>query len=530
MRGDTVAAMFATMDAGQIAQFIPTDVLSVVNQWSASDYQYLDADSANAVVDSIGFDEFLNVNGDKIAGIMGALDEAQVSQFDSDQLFNALTEMDNPGTFAYLSPGSALAMYEGIVFDPANDMDAMRAAGLFGAMDPVDITRGTHFASDEVFAVFNNIGFEQAADMRGDTLAAMLGAMDPEQIAVSVPTDVLTVVNQMEGQHFAFMDADSAFATYLNLTQDQHGELLQGQLAGMFGAMNASDIGDLPGNQIIDALSKIESDDFQFLDSESALAMYTDVGQDLALGLEGGQLAGLFAAMDGEEIQVFEGSEIFQVASAMGGEGVRLLDSDSAFGVFNGMGLDQSLILDTDLLAGLVNVFDPPQFEELGGDQVVQVVGALNEEDLAGLGNEQALGIATSLDLGHFGEVEPSRLFGLTTAIEANDIDKLGSDVLTVIAEKIDVDDLATLHTELAGAIFELVSDGAIGSFTDDRVEATLVALGADFFGAGATDFEGIASGTTVFDQVDFESPESLLDLVGAGVGESLFGGNLFGG
>ena len=121
------------------------------------------------------------------------------------------------------------------------------------------------------------------------------------------------------------------------------------------------------------------------------------------------------------------------------------------------------------------------------------------------------------------------QLYGLTTALDPDDIDELEPAVVTVVAQNIEVDDLATLNTELAGAIFEQVSDAAIGSFTDDRVQAALAALDADFFSAGAASFDAIPGNTTIFDQVDFEPPQPLVNLVGGGIGQSLFGGNLFG-
>ena len=195
------------------------------------------------------------------------------------------------------------------------------------------------------------------------------------------------------------------------------------------------------------------------------------------------------------------------------------MSSEQAYLLFETMALEQALSLKTEALAGLVSVFDPSQFEELGGNQVVQVVGALSQEDLAGLRNDQALGIATSLNAGQVGQVPPQQLYGLITALEADDIDKLEPAVVTIVAEKIEVDDLVTLDTDLAGAIFGQVRDGAIASFTDDRVRATLVALDADFFSAGAAGFDAIPGVTTIFDQVDFDPPPRLPSGPGRGGG-----------
>ena len=142
LSGDQLAGLLGAMEGYQFDDMSFKQVTSAFDRMAGDDFRYLDPESATTLFEALGYESVLDLQGDQVAGIMGALDAAQVGQLDSGQLFNALLSMDEPETFAYLSPGSALAMYKGIVFDPANDMDAMRAAGLFGAMDPVDITRG----------------------------------------------------------------------------------------------------------------------------------------------------------------------------------------------------------------------------------------------------------------------------------------------------------------------------------------------------------------------------------------------------
>ena len=82
------------------------------------------------------------------------------------------------------------------------------------------------------------------------------------------------------------------------------------------------------------------------MDAESALAMLDSMGIDRALGLEGDSLAGMFGALDDNQIAGFESGQLFDAAAAMSGEHFQFLDSDSAFGIFTGMGLDQALNLD----------------------------------------------------------------------------------------------------------------------------------------------------------------------------------------
>ena len=52
-----------------------------------------------------------------------------------------------------------------------------------------------------------------------------------------------------------------------------------------------------------------------------------------------------------------------------------------------------------------------------------------------------------------------------------------------------------------------MVTDETLSTFDDGRIEVALTALDADF--------ANFAGGNTVFDQVEFENPQSLLDLFG---------------
>ena len=127
------------------------------------------------------------------------------------------------------------------------------------------------------------------------------------------------------------------------------------------------------------------------------------------------------------------------------------------------------------------------------------------------------------LQADQFGGLGSGQLFGLTTAINANDIGNLGGEILEQLVQGSESGDLSALDNDRAGEIFALVGDDIIGGFDGDHVAAALDALGADFFGAGATGFEGIAGGDTVFDLIDFEAPEALADLLTGEEFENLF-------
>ena len=205
------------------------------------------------------------------------------------------------------------------------------------------------------------------------------------------------------------------------------------------------------------------------------------------------------------------------------------MDKDSAFAMMEGMGVSQALQLEAAQVAGIVGNLDVDQFQALGADQVGQIASALEGDLLAGLASEAAVGMGSALTADQFGQLASDQVFGLTTAIDATGIGNLGGEVLDVIAESLELSDIAALGSELAAGVFGGVSDQAIASFDADRVEATLDALNADFFGAGAAGFDSIGGGDTAFDLFSFEAPDALQSVVGDNA-ESIFGGNLFGG
>ena len=407
-------------------------------------------------------------------------------------------------TFEYFGD-TGFAMYQGVIFEPAKDMAAMRAAGLFSfATDPVAVGVGEPTNAAVGFFGADAEAFYDALRFKDNTAIQFIDANTGEHITPEVP-------DFSQGGYTSELRSEDALSAYEQAAGIAPGQFLE--LGEEFSFDLAQDL-DFRG--------------FSDLGEEAVFEMYEAMG-DQFQSLDGGQIARMFNSLLDSQLHDIGGNEIFDSIGQMNGEDFQGMSSEQAYLLFETMALKQALSLKTEALAGLVSVFDPSQFEELGGNQVVQVVGALSQEDLAGLRNDQALGIATSLNAGQVGQVPPQQLYGLITALEADDIDKLEPAVVTIVAEKIEVDDLVTLDTDLAGAIFGQVRDGAIASFTDDRVRATLVALDADFFSAGAAGFDAIPGVTTIFDQVDFDPPDYLVDLVGGGVGQRLFGGNLFG-
>ena len=235
-------------------------------------------------------------------------------------------------------------------------------------------------------------------------------------------------------------------------------------------------------------------------------------------------------AMEGDQILVLGADQVLQAATAMQGERFQLLDPESSLAIFNGIGVDQSLGLQSGQLAGMFNAMETQQFQEVGGDQLVQVVGNITKDDLAGFNSDQALGIATNLDLAQIGGLGAPQLFGLTTAIDADEVSNLGSDVLQVVVNQVTVEDLQTLNPVLAGEIFGVVPDNTITGLDPERAQAALVASGADFFQGGAGGLQNTAGGETVFDTQDVGTSDAL-SFLALGEGANFFGAaNLPGG
>ena len=423
---------------------------------------------------------------------------------------------DSP-TFEYMEGDSGLAMFEGIVFDPAKDMDAMREAGLFGDRpDPVKTGEGA--PSDPVAGYFE---------------PSTGKVFDPSGVQFYDPNTGLFYdehsVHFFDPDTGVLVDRESADFSKGEITYEFRSE---GALAA-YDQATSLDPGDFSqqGSDFSFRLAhEMDHRGFRDLGPDAVLGLFEAMDHDQVLGLEGVQIAGMFAAMDGENIQGFDPGDVSAIASGMSGQDFQHLDSDSAFGMFSSMGIDQSLDLGAESLAGMINEFEPSHFNELGGEQVSQIAGALDRDHLAGLGNKQALGVASALEESGFGGLESGQIFGLTTAIDANDIGTLGEEVLEIIAGGLEVVDLASLDTDLAGEIFEKVSDDTLTAFDDSRLEAALDSLDANFFDAGADAFDSITGGDTTFDQIDFGTPEVLVELFEGAALENVFGGNLFGG
>ena len=102
------------------------------------------------------------------------------------------------------------------------------------------------------------------------------------------------------------------------------------------------------------------------MDADSALGLIDRIRVlTVPWRLEGGQLAGLLGAMDGEQLTGLGSERLFDAAKAMKGEHFKFMDADSALGMINNMRFDRALELDGGQLAGLFGAMDAGQYQDM---------------------------------------------------------------------------------------------------------------------------------------------------------------------
>ena len=331
----------------------------------------------------------------------------------------------------------------------------------------------------------------------------------------------------------------------------------------------ATDFLGIPDEQ---ALALFESTFFEFEGAPNAL----DDGEAplfdpevFAANLDefGGLLDGFLGAIGPGQYDDLGGDVIFEVL-----QGIDLGAPDYDATVFGG-----------DDISGAIAVLNEFQIDELGivyisdalehiaitdfdwtGDVALNVIGLVGLEDV--LGSEDAEGIFGSFDLASadllaetlgdnlndviaeldfvlyadlldgsafLDATDPTAFLGL----EVNDIAGLfnsGEDIFQVDEDSLS----AGLDALLNGGGLDQLTDDAVGGgfaglsgdiifeILNDVADAAIALdiLDADLIGSGGEGFDGIVGVSTVFDQVDFEAPELLLDLIGGDVAVALFG------
>jgi len=94
--GEQMAGIMGAMDTTGMSQFDPGQMTQAFDMMSGTDFGHMGAESAAAMMDSIGFDHALAGGGEQMAGIMGAMDATGMSQFDPGQMTQAFDVMSAP--------------------------------------------------------------------------------------------------------------------------------------------------------------------------------------------------------------------------------------------------------------------------------------------------------------------------------------------------------------------------------------------------------------------------------------------------
>ena len=118
------------------------------------------------------------------------------------------------------------------------------------------------------------------------------------------------------------------------------------RLAGMFGAMNGTQIGEFNQQELLDAATAMKEEHFQFMDSDGAFGLFTGMGLDEALNLDGGQLAGLATAVDGSAITNLNPNVLGAMATNLEAAAIGTLDPGTVSGMLAGLDGEQVTSLD----------------------------------------------------------------------------------------------------------------------------------------------------------------------------------------
>ena len=143
---------------------------------------------------------------------------------------------------------------------------------------------------------------EATQTLGGEQLAGIIGAINPDELAEVMPSEVLMeAAEKMTIENFEAMSGEGAGAMFDVLGAEQVFESLgEVQVAGMFSAMDAEQMATLGTETIAEAL--------------------TTMGTDNAVAMGADNLAEMMTAMDSESMSVVGGEALTEMAGAMTGE------------------------------------------------------------------------------------------------------------------------------------------------------------------------------------------------------------------
>ena len=412
-------------------------------------------------------------------------------------------------------PPDAVEAYDQIFGLSPEDLEALGSDFAHDLIDDLDFFAFYDLDSGIVEDLLHSA--EQAGDvlLGGEQWEGILGSLDQEGIFGLSEGLQDSAYDALEGQGFLLLPPDNAEAffqsTFFGEDTDFSAKLaeLGDDAHNLLGAADHDYYLEI-GDQIGEIFGSI---DFSTLDFETSALAGDDIGALIAAAGEGLQdiggddVLGAISLLDVTDFH-WEGDVAFDVIELVGLD--QLIGSDQAEGIFGSFNLENSDLLGQTLGDQLDDLISDLDFD-LHGDLLDGAVflDAIDPDALAGLELDDVAGLFNSA--ADIFLVEEDHL-GL--ALDA----LLGGDGLDLV----DPD-------AFGGAIAGLSGDIILDIF-DDLAEAgaILETVGADLFGSGGLGFEGLLGGDTIFDQLDFDAPDDLLDLVGGEVGESIFA-TLFG-
>jgi hypothetical protein len=318
--------------------------------------------------------------------------------------------------------------------------------------------------------------------MGGDNLAGMFGAMDASQIGGFDPADVLTAITQMQGEHFQFLDSESAGGLLVQIGIEQAVNLDASQLAGFFGVLEGAKISEFGQDQIVAATGAMSARDFQLVAADSALAMYSGMGGDQALNLQGDQLAGLFGSMDLTAYQEVGAAQVFAVINAMGIDQAAGVGGENLAGMFGTIDNAQLGSFDPAQLFQVAFSIGGDQFQAMGAENAQGIIQNMGIDLAVNLGSDQLAGVFGVFDPAQFANFESGDILNVAGAINGGDFQALGADNANAMMNRMDFTQALGLGGETIGGLFGAMDEQQLGAFDPTQMLAAAQTMLGEHF------------------------------------------------
>jgi len=366
---------------------------------------------------------------------------------------------DGPLTFEFLGDGSGLALFQGVVFDPATDLGAMREAGLFGdSGDPV--VTGVGKPTDAVAGLFDS-GTGKVFD---PNQAPPEGGLDPGEFSKEFFSETFNP-NEFQGDFGEFFDHQDfgkgeldEFFEPGDFKPDDFGTLFKpddfnpgdfGKFAAVgdefvdfgghfeefygergdqakaatqfFGEFKPGEFQDFDKDALLGQVHDLDYQGFQDLGKDVVVELFQDGLAGQQFDLEGQQWAGAFSKFDVEDINGFDKGFIEDAVHDFSKADFLGIPDDQALALFETTFFDTEFDFapvgapeitelpgfDRDEFAGkleefsgqldgFMGAFSKDQYDQIGGDLVKEMIGKV---DFAGADFDPT--VFTGEDVGH---------------------------------------------------------------------------------------------------------------------------------